>query len=280
VDGLIRQQQGDLEMRARIRCLTAVLLVLACSGAAFGQSDLGQWGNNVQVTCVLTRGQALATLFSNNLLVSDMVQQWRQNFGTTPPAVPEALEIQSALNVLVRTFAMDSRMNWTAQDLIVRKWADLPGNLTNKKKIRAAFEILKADGLMCLPFLNRAENEVAPQALVTTMFSVLGNPELSILTHWDLYTTAASGDQYSEEDMDLLIYAMDDVQLIRTEAPERVTTQAISLNMSQVSGMGMSTSITGFACCDRTTRSCLAGGTSGRCSQCGSTCCLGSSWCP
>lgn len=265
-------------MKARSKCLTAVLLVVACSGAAFAQSELAQWGDNVQVTCVLTRGQALETLFSNNLLVSSMVRQWRQNFETTPPPVGEAQEIQSALNVLVRTFSLDPRMNWTAQDLLVRKWTELPGGLVNKRKVRAAFEILKADGLMCLPFLNRAENVAAPQELVTTMFSVLNNPNLSTLTHADLYTTAASSDQYSDEDMDLLIYAMDGVQLIRTEEPERAD-EVSSLDLS-VDSMTVAPMAFGVGyCCSRTLRTCVAGGVSGKCSLCGTNCCLGSTWC-
>jgi len=265
-------------MKARVRCLTALLLVLACSGAAFAQSELGQWGNNVQVTCALTRGQSFSALFSNTLLVSDMVRQWKQNFETAPPVVPEAAEIQSALNVLVRAFALDSRIRWTAQDVTVRRWADLPGNPTTKKKIRGAFEILKADGLMCLSFLNRGEYEQAPQALVTTMFGVLANPDLTILTHYDLYTTAASTDQYSEEDMDLLIYAMDGVLLIRTEAPERAADATVSSLTSESTGITPLV-VGGGYCCSRTLRTCIVGPSTNRCSLCGGQCCLGSTWC-
>ncbi len=283
-------------MIAVTRCIVAVLLISSLSGVAFGQtlqlgsvqaasidgvqSALGQWGNNVLVTCTLTRGQSLETLFSNNLLVSNMVAQWKANFSATPPAVPEAQEIGAALNVLVRAFAADTRMNWTAQDVTIERWSDLPGGLIAKRKVRAAFEILKADGLMCLSFLNRAEDEEAPQELVTAMVNVLDNPTLSALTHLDLYTTSADPDQYSEADMDLLVYAMDDVQLIRTEAPDRYTPPTLTSSI-QLKSFTASSASTTAACCDRVSRSCVAGGVTGRCSICNNnTCCLGSTWCP
>ncbi len=291
-----------------IRCLSAVLLVLACSGVAFGeelssatvqsctiqrtdatQTALSQWGDNVVITSVLTRGQALETLFSNNVQLSDLVAQWKQNFETTPPAVADAQEIKAALNVLVRAFASDRRLNWSAQDVLIGAWADLPGSPIYKKKIRGAFEILKADGLMCLSFLNRSEEEEAPQALVTAMVNVLDNPTLSMLTHFDLYTTGSAPDQYSDSDLDLLIYAMDEVQLIRTEQPDR-STQVTTITApvaSSASGLGASSGTFGVAaasgsyfCCSRTTRSCVGNSTGGKCSICGSTCCLGSTWCP
>ena len=283
-------------MIAVTRCIVAVLLISSLSGVAFGQtlqlgsvqaasidgvqSALGQWGNNVLVTCTLTRGQSLETLFSNNLLVSNMVAQWKANFSATPPAVPEAQEIGAALNVLVRAFAAVTRMNWTAQDVTIERWSDLPGGLIAKRKVRAAFEILKADGLMCLSFLNRAEDEEAPQELVTAMVNVLDNPTLSALTHLDLYTTSADPDQYSEADMDLLVYAMDDVQLIRTEAPDRYTPPTLTSSI-QLKSFTASSASTTAACCDRVSRSCVAGGVTGRCSICNNnTCCLGSTWCP
>jgi hypothetical protein len=266
--------------------------MLACSGVALGQvaeqtdatqTALSQWGKNVLVTSVLTRGQSLETLFSNNLLVSDMVAQWRANFQTTPPAVAEAQEIKAALDVLVRAFTSDRRLNWTAQDVLVGEWEELPGGQIVKRKIRAAFEILKADGVMCLSFLNRAENEEAPQELVTAMFSVLDNPALSILTHLDLYTTGATVEQYSDADMDLLAFAMDEVRLIRTEQPDRRSDasafNASATDASGISTMGMSAAASIGSCCSRTTRKCVEGGTAIRCSVCGVTCCLGSAWC-
>ncbi len=280
-------------MSAMIRCLAVVLLVPSFSAVALGQAvqnggvppALGQWGDNVLVTSVLTRGQSFETLFSNSVLVSDMVAQWRANFLMSPPAVTDAQEIKSALDILVRTFGADRRIDWTAQEVLVGKWTDLPGGTVNKNRIRAAFEILKADGVMCLSFLNRSQDEEAPQELVTAMVNVLENPVLSSLTHMDLYTTSANEDQYSEADMDLLIYAMDVVQLIRTEAPDRNTLTA-SLGTSGVSSMGtsgmsaMGTTSIGL-CCNRTTRTCVDGGVTGKCSTCtGGLCCLGSSWCP
>lgn len=272
-------------MSAMIRCLTATLLVFSFSGAAVAQVEpvdptqavLGQWGDNVVVTSVLTRGQSLETLFSNSLLVSDMVAQWKQNFDATPPAVGEALEIKAALNMLVRAFDADRRLNWTAQDVLVGKWADLPGSPVIKKKIRAAFEILKADGLMCLSFLNRFEEEEAPQELVTALINVLGNPRLSVLTHLDLYTTCASVEVYSDADLDLLTFAMDEVQLIRTEAPNGGT-QTIASSTSTMSASGASVVATGF-CCSRLTRTCVAGGATLSCNVCVGKCCLGSLWC-
>ena len=275
-------------MNTMIRCMVAVLLVASFSGAAFAltapadaQSALSQWGDNVLVTCALTRGQSLETLFSNNLLVSDMVAQWKANFAAAPPAVPEAQEIGATLNVLVRAFAADARINWTAQDVTISKWSDLPGGAVNKKKIRAAFEILKADGLMCLSFLNREVNEEAPQELVMTLVNLLDTPTLSGLTHLDLYTTSADPDQYSEADMDLLVYAMDDVQLIRTEAPDRYTAPTLTsgLKMQSMASGGTGGTV-GAACCDRVSRTCVDGGVSGKCSVCGNgSCCLGSTWC-
>jgi hypothetical protein len=278
-----------LSMNARVRCLTAILFLLACSGTAFGQTataavapsqvTLSQWGNNVLVTCMLTQGQSFETLFSNNVLVSDMVGQWKANFEASPPAVAEAEEIGAALEVLVRTFALGSGLNWTAQDILIGKWADLPGSPGQKKKIRAAYDILKEDGLMCLSFLDRGVDEEAPQGLVTAMVNVLGNPRLAVLTHLDLYTKGATVEQYSNADMDLLSFAMDEVHLIRTAPPDGGA-PAISAELSGMSAMGASAAAAGQSvCCSRATRTCVSGGVNARCSLCGSTCCLGSTWC-
>jgi hypothetical protein len=255
-------------MSPMIRCLTAALLVLACSGAAFGQAEqayrfqtaLEPWGDNVLVTCVLTQDQPFEKLFSNNLLVSDMVAQWKANLERTPVAARKADEIKDTLAALIQIFAADRTINWTAQDVLVRKWAELPGDQAVKKEIRAAFETLKADGLTCLSFLTRAETEAAPQALVTAMMSILANPRLSALTHMDLYGTTASG-EYSDTDMDLLLYAMNDVPLLRTDPPNAIQEKAVS------------------HCCNRTTRTC-ASSTGGCCTMCGTKCCLGATWCP
>ncbi len=256
-------------MRVTTRSLMAVLLVLGCSGVAFGQAEqayriqtaLAQWGDNVLVTCVLTQGQPFEKLFSNNLLVSDMVAQWKTNFETTPVAARKAEEIKATLETLVRAFAADSKINWTAQDLLVRKWADLPGDAAVKKEIRAAFGTLKADGLTCLAFLNRAETEAAPSELVTAMMNILGNPRLSVLSHMDLYRIGATVEEYSDTDMDLLLYAMNDVRLIRTDPPNALQDKAVS------------------TCCNRTTRMCVSS-TGGCCSVCANKCCLGATYCP
>ena len=255
-------------MNPMMRSLAAVLVVLALSGVAFGEGDqtyrlqtsLGPWGDNVLVTCVLTRDQTLEKLFSNNVLVSQLVAQWKANFEATPVAARKAAEIKTTLDALVQAIAADASINWTAQDLLVRKWAELPGTESGKQQIRSAFATLKADGLTCLSFMNRAETDPAPQALVTAMMNILANPRLSALTHESLYGTNASA-EYSDTDMDLLLYAINDVRLIRTDPPNAVQAKGVS------------------HCCDRVTRTC-ASSTGGCCTTCGTKCCLGATWCP
>jgi len=253
-------------MGATTRWLAAVLAMAVFSGAAFGQADeayriqvaLGPWGNNVLVTAVLTKDQPFEKLFSNNLLVSDMVAQWKANFEALPVKMLKSDEIRATLDTLTQAFASNPTIRWTAQDLLVRKWADLPGDAAVKGQLRAAFATLKADGLTCLSFMLRSESEAAPEALVTAMVNILANPRLSALTHMALYTTSAEG--YSDDDMSLLISAMNDVRLIRTSPPS--------------SGQEKATA----SCCSRTTRKCVSS-TRGCCSMCSTACCLGSTWC-
>jgi hypothetical protein len=261
-------------MNAGIRCLAASLLILACSGVAFSQAnqnqtltyklqtELGQWGDNVLVTCVLTGDQSLGRLFSTEPL-STLVSEWKGHFEATPVAVQHAAEISATLTALVQAFAADPTINWTAQDVLRLKWADLPGNTAIKAQIRAAFVTLKADGLTCLSFLNRSETEEAPQELVTAMVNVLANPRLSLLTNKDLYGTCSAGGNLTDSDMDLFMHSLIDVPLIRTDLPNAPQAKA------------------GLSCCSRATRKCV-GSTSGCCNMCcgGASCCLGSAWCP
>jgi len=218
------------------------------------------WGGNVEVTCALTQGQTLGELFSPALSVADMAKKWKENWekksgalGSVPQdtkdKIAKALE---DLNSAISSGGLKSN----AKDLNIKKWKELPGEAVNKAKARTAFDELQKNGMLMLKFINRPEDQDADQETTETMDAVVVN--MGTMTQADIYTTPADPIAFPCEFLNLLSYAMDGIHLLRTASPN---------------GLKATNS-----CCNRTTRKCTVG--TGSCTTCGTTCCLGSTWCP
>jgi hypothetical protein len=268
------------------QCLMATLLVVAFSAAAFGAEaaaapaltttvDSAQWGHNVLITSLLTKGQSIGFLFGNTILKdvvgdANTVNTWFYNFKTAPASAdkPKTRLVRHALEMLLHIVTpgnLDYDVNiahWTLYDIQTKQWDALSGNADTKVTVRAAFKLLRDSGVMCLPFLNRKDKEdLTPgQSYCINTIHAGTYAHVNALTHEDLYTKTAGDATLTPEEIDFLSYAMDGAQVIRTESPEPVA--------SRVTG----------CCCNRTTNACVTGG--GNCNMSGGKCQLGSTWCP
>lgn len=251
------------------RCLLGVLFFCAIispealpeEGGIAALEALG-WDGRVVLTCALTAGQTFGQLYSDEFFVREMVSGWRDNFLANSPSVMDSqtrLKVWLALQQLCVALQADKQINWTARELFLEKWDDLPASGKGVKSIiRGAFKTLKDSGFTALSFMSRAEDAAASPEYAATLRDMAAHPFFSRMTNTDLYTTPADPVQYNDMDLALLSHALDGIQLVRTEPPG---------NFAKALG-----------CCDRTTRKCVIT-TWGNCQLCGSYCCLGSNWC-
>lgn len=266
-------------MNNMIRCLVLALLASSFSLVAFGVSPQPQdgvkppptlvdkkWGNNVVVTCALTEGQSLGDYISTKRTVGAIVGEWIGNLTAVSDAgIPTKAEIMDYLTTLKQTIDKDAEiLKWTPRDLIVTKWKNLKGTEANKGTILGCFLGLEGLDMMALPFLHQPTSNEAKKELTEVLKALdkPGHETLLALRTRDLYEKGADDVNLSCDDLTLLSLALDTVKLFRTQLPH-----------------GPEAGVKGVGCCSRLTRQCVTPA-SGNCSLCGSSCCLGSTWCP